>query len=461
MPYTSTDGYFDNTPPIGLSVNPASGTILPGQSISTDVSVTDLWQGFPETVSLSASGLPTGVTNTLVPAQAVAPFTSELTLTTDQTTPLGSYPITITATSDTIAALGLTIQTTFTLDVAFLDYTITLSLASVSLAQGQSVSTTVTLSKVSGADETVSLSVEGLTSDLTASFATSSGVPGFATILTLTASQTATLSTIPLQVKGVSGDSSVTRTAPLQATIISGHDIAVTEVSVDRTVVNPGSQVQISAVVKNNGVNAETFTVTVTAGDYASGTITIRIITGVALTPGETRTVDATWTTTSVLPRTYEITVGVTILPGETNTGDNTMTKSQAVRVNAAPSADYSYAPSAPTTGASISFDASSSSDTDGTVASYSWNFGDGTTATGRTASHTFQSAGTYTVVLAVTDNDGGERTIEKTVTVTAAPTGIGPLIFSGPGLAGIGLAAALIVALTALLIRRRGKPQP
>ena len=461
LPYTSTDGYFDNTPPIGLSVNPASGTILPGQSISTDVSVTDLWQGFPETVSLSASGLPTGVTNTLVPAQAVAPFTSELTLTTDQTTPLGSYPITITATSDTIAALGLTIQTTFTLDVAFLDYTITLSLASVSLAQGQSASTTVTVSKVSGGDETVSLTIEGLTSDLTATFEAGSGTPTFATQLTITASQTATLSTIPLTVKGTSGDSSTTKTATLSATIVSGHDIAVTDVSIDKNVVNPGGQVQISAVVKNNGVNAETFTVTITAGDYASGTITIRIITGVTLTPGETRTVGATWTTTSVIARTYEITVGVTILPGETNTGDNTMTKSQAVRVNAAPSADYTYAPTAPTAGASVSFDVSSSGDTDGTVASYSWNFGDGTTATGRTASHTFQSAGAYRVVLTVTDNDGGERTVEKTVTVTAAPIGIGPLIFSGPGLAGIGLAAALIVALTALLIRRRGKPQP
>ena len=460
LPYTSTDGYFDNTPPIGLSVNPASGTILPGQSISTDVSVTDLWQGFPETVSLSASGLPTGVTYTLVPDLAVAPFTSELTLTTDQTTPLGSYPITITATSDTITALGLTIQTTFTLDVAYLDYTITLSLASVSLAQGQSASTTVTVSKVSGGDETVSLTIEGLTSDLTATFEADSGTPTFATQLTITASQTATLSTIPLTVKGTSGDSSTTKTATLSATIVSGHDIAVTDVSIDKNVVNPGGQVQISAVVKNNGVNAETFTVTITAGDYASGTITIRIITGVTLTPGETRTVGATWTTTSVLPKTYEITVEVTRLPGETNTGDNTLTKSQAVRINAAPSADYTYAPTAPTAGASVSFDVSSSGDTDGTVASYSWNFGDGTTATGRTASHTFQSAGAYRVVLTVTDNDGGERTVEKTVTVTAAPIGIGPLIFSGPGLAGIGLAAALIVALTALLIRRRGKPQ-
>lgn len=64
--------------------------------------------------------------------------------------------------------------------------------------------------------------------------------------------------------------------------------------------------------------------------------------------------------------------------------------------------------------------DASTSTDSDGTIQSYAWDFGDGQTATGATASHTYGKAGTYTVVLTVTDNAGTSSTSSKSVTVTA-----------------------------------------
>lgn len=66
------------------------------------------------------------------------------------------------------------------------------------------------------------------------------------------------------------------------------------------------------------------------------------------------------------------------------------------------------------------SVDASTSTDSDGTIASYAWNFGDGATATGATASHDYAAAGSYQVVLTVTDNAGATGTVTKTVTVTA-----------------------------------------
>jgi PKD repeat protein len=68
------------------------------------------------------------------------------------------------------------------------------------------------------------------------------------------------------------------------------------------------------------------------------------------------------------------------------------------------------------------SFDGSGSSDPDGTVASYAWDFGDGATATGATATHSFGIAGTYSVALTVTDNSGAPTTLTKQVTVSAVP---------------------------------------
>ncbi|WP_420120736.1 PKD domain-containing protein [Nakamurella sp.] len=73
--------------------------------------------------------------------------------------------------------------------------------------------------------------------------------------------------------------------------------------------------------------------------------------------------------------------------------------------------------------GADLSVDGSASSDSDGSVTGYSWNWGDGTPdGTGPTAIHAYVSDGTFTVTLTVTDDRGGVGTTTRQVTV--APNG-------------------------------------
>lgn len=98
----------------------------------------------------------------------------------------------------------------------------------------------------------------------------------------------------------------------------------------------------------------------------------------------------------------------------------NVATSSQSIKVGY-PAASFSVSPPSPVEGTAVSFDASGSSDPDAgvTIVSYSWNFGDGTTAIGQTSSHIYTQFGSYTVTLTVTNSLGLSTSSERQVTVT------------------------------------------
>jgi PKD repeat protein len=109
---------------------------------------------------------------------------------------------------------------------------------------------------------------------------------------------------------------------------------------------------------------------------------------------------------------TYAVALMVTDNAGATGTHSTSV----AV-VNARPIASFTSACS----GTACSFDASPSSDSDGTITGYSWNFGDGTTGSGRTVNHLYATTGTYIVELTVTDSAAATSTQSKSVAVIAA----------------------------------------
>lgn len=71
------------------------------------------------------------------------------------------------------------------------------------------------------------------------------------------------------------------------------------------------------------------------------------------------------------------------------------------------------------------SFDGSESRDPDGSIVSYAWDFGDGTSGSGETPSHAYATANNYSVTLTVTDDSGGTASVTTEVTATAPATPI------------------------------------
>jgi len=86
------------------------------------------------------------------------------------------------------------------------------------------------------------------------------------------------------------------------------------------------------------------------------------------------------------------------------------------------PTPSFTLSTNNPTVGEAVTFDASASSDRDGTIQTYEWDFdGDGTTDVTRSAplvTHTYDAPGEYAVTLTVTDDDGATDTLVKTVEV-------------------------------------------
>ena len=195
-------------PTFTLSASPGSLSVTQGTNGTSTITVTPQ-NGFSGSVSLSASGLPSGVTALFSPNPATA--TSTLTLTASSTATTGTVTVTITGTSG-ILAIPTSISLTVT---AGPNFTLSASPGSLSIAQGASGTSTVTITPQNGFGGSVSFSASGLPSGVTASFSPN---PATATsTLTLTASGTATTGTATVTVTGASGG--LTNTAVISLTV--------------------------------------------------------------------------------------------------------------------------------------------------------------------------------------------------------------------------------------------------
>ena len=210
--------------------------------------------------------------------------------------------------------------------------------------------------------------------------------------------------------------------------VVGVHDINITKIALFTTEVTVGENVDIDVTVRNEGHYSETPDVYAYA-DLDTAVIGDEIILGPktkALNAGATTTLSFSWDTTGVAEGTYTINAEVPPVIGETDTTDNTRIGGtvKATLPKETPVASFNYSPPSPVVNQTVTFNASASSDPDGTIVSYEWTFGDGESVnmTVAVVTHAYADNGTYTVTLKVTDNDGLSDTTFKDIAVLNRP---------------------------------------
>jgi hypothetical protein len=237
---TSSTGSFS------LKPSSSSLSVTQGASGTDTITVTDV-SPFSGSVTLAASGLPSGVTAAFATNPATS--TSVLTLTASSSAATGSSTVTITGTSGSLSA-----TTTIALTVSAASagsFSLKPSASTLTVKQGTSGTDTITVTDVSPFSGSVTLAASGLPSGVTAAFATN---PATSTsVLTLTASSSAATGSSTVTITGTSGSLSATTTIALTVSTSGGGSAC----EVDYTISPQTSSAFGAAVtIKNGGTTA-------------------------------------------------------------------------------------------------------------------------------------------------------------------------------------------------------------
>ncbi|MGB8885100.1 MAG: hypothetical protein WCC87_00150, partial [Candidatus Korobacteraceae bacterium] len=202
-----------------ISASPASLSVAQGNQ-GTSTITTAISGGFNSSISLSASGMPSGTTVTFNPQTIPAPGSgnSTMTITVGASTPSGTYPITVTGN-------GAGTQQTATVTLMVIaqgqpNFTISASPASLTIMQGNQGSSTISTAISGGFNSSISLSASGLPVGTTVSFNPNTiPAPGSgSSTMTITVGSSTPMGTYPITVAGNGGGTQQTVTVTLTVT---------------------------------------------------------------------------------------------------------------------------------------------------------------------------------------------------------------------------------------------------
>jgi hypothetical protein len=260
------DVAFDNVPPsdFTIAVSPASASIVQGAGGTITVSTGAI--NASETVSLSATGLPAGVTGSFSPAAFSSGGSSTLTLTAASSAAVGTATVTIVGVGASGGPHSATLSLTITAPPS--DFTVAVSPATASIVQGSSGTATVSTGAIN-ASEAVSLSVSGLPAGVTGSFSPASVASGSNSTLTLTAASSAAAGTSTVTVTGTAA-SGGPHSAVLSLTIAAPPSDFTIAVSPAAASVLQGASTAIA--VGTSGTSGAAQAVSLSAAGVPAGT---------------------------------------------------------------------------------------------------------------------------------------------------------------------------------------------
>ena len=132
------------------------------------------------------------------------------------------------------------------------------------------------------------------------------------------------------------------------------------------------------------------------------------------LSPGASLEFSDKWDTSSAKKGVIYKVIGYVSYLGRT-----TPPNVEIISTNSPPTANFTYTPEKCIVNKDITFDATLSSNSDGSISSFEWNFSDGAISQSKVVTHRFLQTGSYNVTLTVTDNTGMTGTITKKITAS------------------------------------------
>jgi hypothetical protein len=249
------------SPNFAVSASPSTFSIQQGNQ-GTSIITTTISGGFNSSITLSASGAPSGTTVSFNPNPIPAPGngSSTMTITVGSSTPVGTYPITVTGSGG-----GIQQNTTVTLTVTSApNFTIAASPSSLNVQQGNQGTSTITTTISGGFNSAIALSASGAPSGTTVSFNPNPiPAPGnSSSTMTITVGASTPTGTYPITVTGSGGGIQQNSTVTLTV-VASSPDFSISASPTSQSIKH-GSSAKYTATLRSLNGFAGTVSLSVT-----------------------------------------------------------------------------------------------------------------------------------------------------------------------------------------------------